>query len=142
MNVVLEILLRVAGAGLVLLAFLHIPIGRKLRWREDGRKLSPENEQVFHVHTFFVCLTVILMALPCLFAPSVFLVKCEAGMWISGSLALFWVVRLYCQFFVYRSDLWRGKRLETFVHWCFALIWLALALVFGACFLLQCGLIG
>ena len=57
MNAALEILLRIAGAGLVMLAFLHIPIGRKLRWREDGRNLSPENEQVFHVHTFFVCLT-------------------------------------------------------------------------------------
>lgn len=142
MNTVLEILLRVAGAGLVMLAFLHIPIGRKLKWREDGRKLTPENEQVFHVHTFFVCLTVILMALPCLISPSVFLVKSEAGKWISGSLALFWAVRLYCQFFVYRGDLWRGKRLETFVHWCFVLIWLALAVVFGACFLLQCGWIG
>lgn len=105
MNAVLEILLRIAGAGLVMLAFLHIPIGRKLRWREDGRKLSPENEQVFHVHTFFVCLTVILMALPCLISPSVFLVKSEAGMWISGSFALFWAARLYFQFFVYRRDL-------------------------------------
>jgi len=142
MNEALEILLRIAGAGLVMLAFLHIPIGRKLRWREDGRKLSPENEQVFHVHTFFVCLTVILMALPCLFAPYVFLMKSEAGKWIAGSFALFWAVRLYCQFFVYRSDLWSGKRLETFVHWCFALIWLALALVFGACFLVQRGWIG
>jgi hypothetical protein len=139
MNAALEILLRIAGAGLVLLAFLHIPIGRKLRWREDGRKLSAENEQVFHVHTFFVCLTVILMGLPCLIAPSVFLVKSEAGLWVSGAFAVFWAVRLYCQFFVYRSDLWRGKALETFVHWCFALIWLALALVFGACFLFQCG---
>ena len=139
MNAALEILLRIAGAGLVLLALLHIPIGRKLRWREDGRKLSPENEQVFHVHTFFVCLTVILMALPCLVSPSVFLVKSEAGMWVSGSFSLFWAARLYCQFFVYRGDLWRGKSLETFVHWCFALIWLTLTVLFGACFLLQCG---
>jgi hypothetical protein len=139
MNAALEILLRIAGAGLVLLALLHVPIGRKLRWREDGQKLRPENEQVFHVHTFFVCLTVVLMGLPCLVAPAVFLTKSEAGMWVSGSFALFWAARLYCQFFVYRSDLWRGKRLETFVHWCFAFIWLALTLVFGACFLVQGG---
>ncbi|MFN0127426.1 MAG: hypothetical protein ACKV19_12150 [Verrucomicrobiales bacterium] len=142
MNAALEILLRIAGAGLVMLAFLHIPIGRKLRWREDGRKLNPENEQVFHVHTFFVCLTVILMALPCLIAPSVFLVKSEAGMWVSGSLAFYWGVRLYCQFFVYRTDLWTGKRLETLVHCCFAMIWLSLTSLFGACLLLQLGWIG
>lgn len=139
MNATLEILLRIAGAGLVLLAFLHIPIGRKLRWREDARKLNPENEQIFHVHTFFICLTVVLMALPCLVSPSIFLVRTQAGQWITASIALFWIVRLYFQFFVYRSDLWRGKRLETFVHGWFVLIWLALGLLFGACFMVQRG---
>lgn len=135
----LEILLKIAGVGLLLLAFLHIPIGQKLRWREDARKLSPENEQIFHVHTFFICLTVTLMALPCLISPSVFLVKSEAGLWATGSLALFWVVRLFFQFFIYRSDLWKGKRLETMIHRIFSLIWLILSLLFSACCLLQCG---
>lgn len=128
----LEILLRVAGAGMLLLAFLHIPIGRSLKWREDGKKLSPANEQIFHVHTFFICLVIVLMALPCLLEPSVFLVKSRAGLWLSASLCLFWLVRLFFQFFVYRADLWRGKRLETFVHWWFGLVWAALAGVFGA----------
>lgn len=139
MNAKLEILLRIAGAGMLLLAFLHIPIGRKLSWREDARNLKPENEQIFHVHTIFICLTVVLMALPCLISPSIFLVRSEAGQWITGSFALFWTVRLYFQFFVYRSDLWRGKRLETFVHGWFVLIWLALGLLFSSCFLIQCG---
>lgn len=139
MNDVLTILLRVAGAGLIMLAILHIPIGRVLKWKEDGRKMSPENEQIFHVHTFFVCLTVILMGLPCLLAPSIFLVKSGAGLWVAGSMGLFWIVRLYFQFFVYRSDLWRGKRLETFLHWWFAMVWLALALLFAVCFAVQLG---
>lgn len=51
MNAALEILLRIVGAGLVMLAFLHIPIDRKLWWREEGRKLSPENEQAFLVQS-------------------------------------------------------------------------------------------
>jgi len=133
----LELLLRVAGTGLLLLCFLHIPIGRSLKWREDGRKLSPVNEQIFHVHTFFICVVIFLMALPCLFEPSVFLEKSRAGFWLSASLSVFWMVRLFFQFFVYRTDLWRGKPLETFVHWWFALIWLALAAVFGAAAFVQ-----
>jgi len=142
MNEALSILLRVAGAGLILLAFLHILIGRSLKWREDGRKLSPENEQIFHVHTFFVCLSIVLMGLPCLLMPSVFLERSQAGLWLAGSLGFFWATRLYFQFFVYRSDLWRGKRLETFMHWWFAFVWLGLAGLFGACVLYQLGLIG
>jgi len=139
---VLTILLRLAGGGLILLAILHIPIGRRLKWKEDAKNLSPENEQIFHVHAFFVCLCLVLMGLPCLVAPEIFIEPSAAGRWLAGSLAAFWTVRLYCQFFVYRADLWRGKRLETFMHWWFSVVWLSLAALFGACLLLQLGLLG
>lgn len=138
----LNLLLRVAGIGLIVLCFAHIPIGRTLKWQEEGRKLSPVNEQVFHVHTIFLCLTIFLMGLPCLFAPHVFTGKSDAGIWITGSFALFWAARFYFQFFVYRSDLWRGKRLETFVHFLFALIWFSLTALFGVCFAIQLELFG
>jgi hypothetical protein len=141
MSEILSVLLRLAGAGLILLALLHIPIGRILKWKEEGRKLSPENEQIFHVHTFFVCLSVVLMALPCLFMPSVFLERSEAGIWLAGSLSAFWAVRLYFQFFVYRSDLWRGKMRETLIHWWFAMVWFALAALFATCAAFQIGLL-
>lgn len=137
MNEFLTILLRVAGAGLVSLAFLHIPIGRTLKWKEDGRKLSSVNEQIFHVHTFFLCLIILLMALPCLFMPSVFLTKSPAGLWVAASFTLFWATRLYFQFFIYRADLWRGKHMETVMHYLFALVWLTLTALFGACVAVQ-----
>lgn len=35
MTELLEPALRLAGAGLILLAAPHIPIGRHLRWREE-----------------------------------------------------------------------------------------------------------
>ncbi|MEK6230251.1 MAG: hypothetical protein N2A42_00165 [Luteolibacter sp.] len=138
----LTILLRFAGGGLVLLAVLHIPIGRRLKWKEDARNMSAANGQIFHVHTFFVCLCLVLMGLPCLIAPEIFLLRSVAGQWVAGSLAAFWAVRFYCQFFVYRSDLWRGKRLETFIHCWFAIVWLSLASLFAVCVLYQLGSIG
>jgi hypothetical protein len=139
MNDFLTILLRIAGAGLVSLAFLHIPIGRRLRWREDAARLTPANRQIFHVHTFFICLVVFLMGLPCLLAPRVFLEPTLAGAWVSASCSVFWAARLYCQFFVYRADLWRGRRMETFLHWGFSLVWLALAALFAVCAFRQVG---
>ena len=138
----LAILLRFAGGGLILLTILHVPIGRTLKWKEDARNMSAANEQIFHVHTFFVCMCLVLMGLPCLMAPEIFLQRSTAGAWISGSFTVFWAVRFYCQFFVYRADLWRGKRMETFIHWWFAIVWLSLASVFGLCWLYQLGSIG
>jgi len=137
----LALLLRVAGAGLILLAVLHIPIGKQLRWIEDCKQLTPVNASIFHVHTFFICLVIVMMALPCLFDPAVFLTPSRAGAWLSWSFAAFWLVRLYFQWFVYKVDLWRGKRMETAVHWWFTFVWIALSGVFGACGAVQAGLL-
>lgn len=133
MTELLTVLLRLAGAGLILLAWVHIPIGRKLRWKEEGDLLSAANRQIFHVHTFFICLVLVLMGLPCLVAPGIFLERTQAGLWLAASLSAFWLIRLYFQFFVYRIDLWRGKRMETLLHWWFSIVWLALTLLFAAC---------
>ena len=141
MIVVLSILLRLAGAGLIALALLHLPMATKLGWRVEAARLSPMNASVFHVHTFFVCLVLVMMGLPCLIQPEVFLVPSKAGAWISWSIAVFWALRLYCQFFVYRADLWRGKRMETTMHILFSFIWTALTALFTTCGLVQAGLL-
>ena len=135
----LTLLLRIAGGGLFLLALLHIPIGKRLQWSDDVKRLTPVNAAVFHVHTFFICLVLVMMALPCLLDPAIFLTPTRAGAWISWSFSGFWAVRLYFQWFVYRADLWRGKRMETAVHWWFTFIWTGLTALFGACGAMQAG---
>ena len=133
MITMLTLMLRIAGAGLILLAVLHIPIGRHLKWREDAARLTPANASIFQVHTIFICIVLVMMGLPCLFDPRVFLEKSHAGAWLAWSFAGFWAIRLYVQWFVYQADLWRGKRMETFMHWWFTLVWTALAALFAAC---------
>ena len=64
--------LRVAGAGLILLALLHATIGRRLKWREEVARMSPLNAAVFHVRAFFVCLVLVGIGLPSLVEPGVF----------------------------------------------------------------------
>ena len=136
---ILPILLRIAGAGLLLLAVLHVPIGKQLKWSEDTKRLTPVNAAIFHVHTFFICVVLVMMGLPCLLEPAIFLEKSRAGVWLSWSISGFWTLRLYFQWFVYQADLWRGKRMETVVHLWFTIVWSALALLFAACAMLQGG---
>lgn len=130
---------RVAGAVLILLAGLHVPIGRHLKWREESERLSPTNAAIFHVHTFFICFVMMMMGLPCLAEPSIFLEKSHAGAWLAWSFSTFWAIRLFVQWFVFPKELWRGKRLETVVHICFSVIWTALSALFTACGFCQAG---
>jgi hypothetical protein len=60
---------------------------------------------------------------------SVFLDRTRAGAWLSWSFSVFWTTRLFVQWFVYPSDLWRGKKKETMVHIVFTILWLWLALL-------------
>lgn len=136
---ILTLLLRIAGAGLILLAILHVPIGRHLNWREDVARLTPVNASIFHVHNFFICVVLVMMGLPCVFDPMAFLEKSRAGTWISWSFAIFWAIRLYFQWFVYKADLWRGKRMETWVHWWFTFVWIVLTSLFALCGSVQLG---
>jgi hypothetical protein len=139
MNQTLAILLRVAGAGVILLALLHVPIGRHLKWREEASLLSPANASIFRVHTFFICLVLVLMGLPCLVDPNVFLERSRAGAWLSWSFSVFWTTRLFVQWFVYPANLWRGKKMETMVHAWFTVFWLFLAALFTICAARQSG---
>lgn len=139
MTHVLALLLRIAGAGLLALALVHVPIARRLRWREDGARLTPVNAAVFRVHALFICVMLVMMALPCLLEPLVLLERSRAGAWLAWSFTGFWTIRLCCQWCVYPRELWRGQRFETFMHWCFTAVWFALAALFAACGARQCG---
>jgi len=63
--------------------------------------------------------------------------RSRAAAWASCSICGFWLLRLYCQWFVYQPRLWRGKPLETFMHYWFTLVWIFLVAVFGACAAVQ-----
>ncbi len=131
--------LRFAGALLIALALAHAPIAKHFHWREESARLSPFNRQVLLVHAFFIALTVGLMGglalgwAPLLATPN------PLGAPVAGGLAIFWGVRLYCQWFVYDRALWRGKSFETAVHIVFSLCWIYLTGLFGLCLKLQLG---
>ena len=130
----LELGLRVAGASHLLLAIAHIPISRHLGWKADIRSASLLTRQVFWVHCFFVCLVLTLMGALAVYDPLTLVARSQLGLYVTGGITLFWTVRLFCQWFVYDSTLWRGKRFETTIHVLFTAIWMFYVAVYGAAF--------
>jgi hypothetical protein len=124
--------LEIAGMALIALGLAHPAIGWYCRWREDASKLSLFTRQVFYVHTFFIVLVLVLSgAVTCIYAEEL-LDPSPLSRAISAGLAVFWLCRLVCQWFVYDASLWRGNRFRTAMHVAFSMFWIYLVAVYGA----------
>jgi len=125
----MEINFKIIGVLLIALAFVHIFFPKYFNWDKELKSLSLINRQMMTVHTFFIALTVLLMGLLCL-TSSAELIETNLGKKISLGLGVFWTVRLFIQFFGYSTDLWKGKKFETFMHIIFSLLWTYLSIIF------------
>lgn len=131
----MEIHLIIIGILLMVLALIHIIFPKYFNWKEELNSLSLINKEMMQVHTFFIALAVFLMGLLCLVS-SAEMVHTEFGKKISLGLGVFWMIRLFIQFFGYSKDLWKGKMFETVVHIVFSLFWIYLTTVFFAIYFL------
>ncbi|MFM2326316.1 MAG: hypothetical protein RIR31_518 [Bacteroidota bacterium] len=125
----MELHLKIIGILLILLSLVHSVFPKQFNWKQELNSLSIINRQLMYVHTFFIALVLFLIGLLCLTSASE-LVNTSLGKRISLGLAIFWIVRLYFQFFVYSSKVWKGKLFETIVHLLFAIFWAYLTVVF------------
>jgi hypothetical protein len=91
--------------------------------------LSLINRQVMYVHTFFIALVVLLMGILCLTSAKE-LIETDLGKKIVLGLGIFWMIRLFIQFFGYSSKLWKGKTFETIIHIVFSFLWTYLSTIF------------
>jgi hypothetical protein len=126
--------LQIVGSSLLVLSAAHVFFGRHLDWKNDLAKLTPVNRQIFYVHTFFICLMLVMMGSLCLFFPRYLLDRTPLARLILIGLTIFWGTRLAFQWFVYDSSLWRGHRTNTIVHIVFSLLWSYYTLVFSAAY--------
>ncbi len=122
--------LRIAGALQIALALAHLLFPRRFNWTEELARLSPLNRQIFHVHTLFICVVLVMIGALSLLAPAALLEPTALSRLVLTGFALFWALRLYCQWFVYDRALWRGRRFETVVHAVCTLLWLYLTAVY------------
>ena len=135
----LDLHLRLIGLSLIFLALVHATFPMRFNWKDELPKLTLLNRQMFGVHCFFIALTLLLMGLLCLVFPDALTLRSQLGLLISAGFAIYWLCRLFCQFFVYHSSLWWRKGFETFVHITFGFLWLYYVVVFACVFLRQLG---
>lgn len=126
----MEALLKIAGGLLVALALVHGLFQRYFKWHEELRSITLLTRQIHYVHTFFIALVILLIGLLCVTSANE-LLHTALGRKIALGIFVFWVCRLFLQFFGYSSSLWRGKPFETAVHVGFSGLWIFLSLVFG-----------
>lgn len=125
----MEIHLKIIGALLIGLSLGHLFFPRYFNWQSELKSLSLINRQMMYVHTFFIALVVFLMGLLCLTSADD-LMNTTLGRKIVLGLGLFWLIRLFIQFFGYSPQLWRGKKFETVIHILFSLLWTYLSVIF------------
>ncbi|HEX9825526.1 MAG TPA: hypothetical protein VGA80_02930 [Flavobacteriaceae bacterium] len=121
--------IKVIGVLLVALALLHFIFPKYFNWDKELQSMSLINRQIMTVHTFFIALVVFLMGLLCLTSTNE-LIETSLGKKISLGLGIFWTIRLFIQFFVYSSKLWKGKKFETVIHILFSILWGYFSIVF------------
>nr|WP_304344586.1 hypothetical protein [Chryseobacterium koreense] len=125
----MEIHFKIIGVLLIGLALVHIVFPKYFNWDKELKSLSLINRQMMTIHTFFIALTVLLVGLLCL-TSSTDLIETNLGKKISLGLGIFWTVRLVIQFFGYSTNLWKGKKFETYMHILFSLLWTYLSTIF------------
>ena len=125
----MELHLKIIGILLILLALLHIPFPKYFKWSLELKTLSLINRQMMITHTFFIALTIFLMGLLCLTCSKA-LITTILGQKIALGFGIFWSVRLFFQFFVYSTKLWKGKLFETIMHILFSILWTYFTIIF------------
>jgi len=125
----MKVSLQLAGALQMLLALSHFAFIRRLEWREELHRVGLFTRQVFWVHTGFLMLVLAGFGILDLVHADDLMARSALSQTLLGGLTLFWGARLYCQFFVYRPELWRGNALNTRVHIIFSALWLFLTAV-------------
>ena len=125
----MHIHLNIIGIILIVLALIHIIFPRYFNWAKELRNINLVNRQIMIVHTFFIALTVCLIGILCVTSASE-LIETNLGRKISLGLGIFWLVRLFFQFFVYSPKLWKGKPFETSIHILFSILWCYFSSIF------------
>lgn len=125
----MELHLKITGVLLIALALIHIVFPKYFLWKTELKGLSLINRQMMYVHMFFIALIIFLMGILCVTSSNE-LITTTFGKHISLGLAVFWFIRLFIQFFVYSTTLWKGKTFETTIHIFFSAMWIYFTLIF------------
>jgi hypothetical protein len=99
----------VAGGLQLLIASANIVLPKKLAYRENLSRVSPIVRQVFIVHSVYIVLLLVAFALLCFLFASELAGASGIGRFLSGLLAVFWLLRAVIQIFYYDPEVKAGN---------------------------------
>ena len=113
----MEIFLVIAAAVQAGVAIINLFLVRLLGWKDDLAGLPALLREVFHVHSWFVSLTLIIFAvLTWRFAAEMAADAPTMAVWLAGMIGLFWGARTAVQWLFYSPTHWRGRSGRTLIH--------------------------
>jgi hypothetical protein len=123
--------LHTAGIVMAALVVVNLFVPSRLHWKEEMSRLSLVNRQIFQVHSGFLILTLSLLSVLLLTCARALVEPTRLSRAVLIGLTIFWAVRMLIQWGFYSSELWRGHRFNTVVHYVFSAIWIYLTSVFA-----------
>jgi len=113
----LEIGLIIAAAGQFCVAALNLSLVRIMGWKEDVTRMPLLIREVFHVHAWFISLTLAIFAtITIRFAAQMADGSEPIYRWVACLIGVFWAVRAVIQVTYYSSSHWRGIVPRTIMH--------------------------
>jgi hypothetical protein len=128
----LHLHLQIAGILLLVLGLAHVFFNRYFGWDHELASLSLFTRRVFQVHCFFIALVLVLLGAGSLFYADALLEPTPLSRVVLAGIVVFWLCRLFAQFFFYDQAIWKGDRFRTRMHWAFSTLWIYLLVIYGS----------
>jgi hypothetical protein len=129
----LDLLLRAAAIVQLAVAILNLWLIRIMKWKPDLERMPLLIREVFHIHCFFISLTLSIFAvLTWRFADDIASAANPLCLWLAVAIGLFWVARSLMQWLHYSPSHWRGDSMRTAIHFVLFFGYGALATVYLA----------
>ena len=117
MNAFLQTALLGAATGQVCIACLNFTLIRILGWKEELTRVPLLMREVFHVHVWFISITLLIFALlTWRFSGEMAAGSQPVYRWLACAIGGFWAIRAVLQVAYYSSSHWRGNAARTVVH--------------------------
>ena len=101
----------VAGGIHLIIVASNVLLPKKLHYWENLPKLSPIVRQIFVVHSVYIGLVLTIFSALCFFFAQELAGGSLLGRFLSGCIALFWLIRIPLQLFYYDPEIRRENRL-------------------------------
>ena len=109
--------LQIAAVAQVAIAILNLFLVRLLGWREAISQMPLLLREVFHVHAWFISVTLVIFgAMTLRFSTDMATGASLVCRWLAAGIGLFWLIRTVLQITYYSSSHWRGQLGRTVAH--------------------------